>query len=172
MILSLLARLLLLADHCWPGMIQSFPRTKVVCICSGETRNIDMGFHWHKIHLNQCQCYEDQNFLVFLYFLKLILHHFSQRTLRWFCCCPQRAIDDKIIERQVLCQHLLQRLSYLFCLSIIRNPNDLNTFLPRVMSISAALSLQFNQLLMHGVVYCFRNSLLRFHSLQLFTDLS
>lgn len=54
-------------------MIQSFPLTKVVFICSRETCSIDTDFHWQKPYLDQYQYYQDQNFLVSFCFLKLIL---------------------------------------------------------------------------------------------------
>ena len=63
-------------------------------------------------------------------------------------------------------------LPYIFFLSIIRNLIDLNTFLARVLCVSPALSYHFNQLFKHGAIHCFRNNLLRFHSLERFTDLS
>ena len=63
-------------------------------------------------------------------------------------------------------------LPYIFFLSIIRNLIDLNTFLARVLCVSPASSYHFNQLFKHEAIHCFRNNLLRFHSLERFTDLS
>lgn len=43
---------------------QTFPYTKVACICFRGTSSVGIGVHWHKLYLGQYQCYEDQNVLV------------------------------------------------------------------------------------------------------------